>query len=108
MDGKTGAEELIGQGHEDPSAAGSLAAPPSPEGGLTGRAADPNDSNKGETTMAEAQAIARQRWQGVTFEGNDLASLLQQGVQAQDRRGQERRRAGGADAGAAGAVADPS
>ena len=56
--------------------------------------------------MAETQSSSALA--AVSFEGNDLASLLQKEFKPKIGRSQERRRGGGADPGAAGAWRRPS
>jgi hypothetical protein len=74
MDGKGGAEELMGKLLNDPSLLSSLAAPPSPKTqGLSCRhTTRTQEPHHGRSPSQFGIALA-----GVTFEGSDLASLLQ-------------------------------
>ena len=85
MDGKSGAEELIGKLLQDPALLQTLAAPKKPR--RTSRRRNPIE-HPAEHTMADpksrADAPAGERG---TVEVSDFASLLQQGIQAEDRRG---------------------
>ena len=88
MDGKAGAEELIAKVLKDPALLKSLAAAPKPADD-DGRATTPRASHAADQIPRShnGHQQARQPPPARRAEVDDFASLLQQGIQAQDRPG---------------------
>ena len=103
MDGKTGAEELIAKLLQDPGAAADA----------RGRRRSPRTTtavvtqeSERRTVMADAKTQQHAHSATGTRRGQRVRLAAEEGVQAEDRRGEGGGRAGGADAGRAGAGAD--